>query len=331
MARIFIVGSGVVGTATGFGLSLMGHQVTFVDILRSRVDALRAEGYDACLGLDLRGEPDSFIFLTLPTPHVVIPARAGQPAERRYDLSAFMAGVADVARALRDGDAAHTVVVRSTVPPKTTSESVMPLLERLSGKREGLGFSLASNPEFLRAASAYDDFRYPWLTVIGARSRRTGERLADLLRPFGGVLRVFDDATTAETIKIVHNVFNATKISFFNEVWGLCNALGVRSTDVASTVALSAEGSWNTSYGINGGAPYGGMCLPKDTNGLLGLARVLGVEMPILQATIAVNENLTAALAAKDWDLELDASSATPDLVDGQSLPAERSSSSEAA
>jgi UDPglucose 6-dehydrogenase len=332
MARIFIVGSGVVGTATGFGLSQMGHQVTFVDVLESRVEALLAEGYDACKGLDLGSEPGSFIFLTLPTPHVVIPAAsAGQPADRRYDLSAFMAGVGDVARALRDADGLHTVVVRSTVPPRTTSESVLPLIEQISGKREGLGFSLASNPEFLRAASAYEDFRHPWLTIIGARSRRTGERLADLLRPFGGVLRVFDDATTAETIKIVHNVFNATKISFFNEVWGLCNALDVKSVDVASTVALSAEGSWNTSYGIHGGAPYGGMCLPKDTNGLLGLARILGVEMPMLQATITVNENLAAALAAKDLDLELDASSGTPDLTDGQSLPAGQSSASEAA
>jgi UDPglucose 6-dehydrogenase len=328
MARIFIVGSGVVGSATGYGLSHRGHKVTFVDILESRVDALRTEGFDACVDIDLGGEPESFIFLTLPTPHVVIPAAtAGQPAERHYDLSAFMSGVSDVARALREVDSVHTVVVRSTVPPKTTSESVMPLLEQLSGKREGIGFSLASNPEFLRAASAYEDFRHPWMTIIGARSRRTGERLAELLRPFGGELRVFGDPTTAETIKIVHNVFNATKISFFNEVWGLSNALGVKSEDVAGTVALSAEGSWNTSYGIYGGAPYGGVCLPKDTNGLLGLARSLGVEMSMLEATITVNENLAAALSAKDLDLELNASSGTPDLTDGQ-LPAAQASTS---
>lgn len=332
MARIFIVGSGVVGSATGYGLSQMGHQVTFVDVLAARVETLRAEGYDACLGLDLRGEPGSFIFLTLPTPHVVIPAAtAKEPAERRYDLSVFMAGVVDVGRALRDSDAVHTVVVRSTVPPKTTSESVLPLLEQLADKREGIGFSLAANPEFLRAASAYDDFRHPWVTIIGAGSRRTGERLADLLRPFGGVLRVFDDSTTVETIKIVHNVFNATKISFFNEMWDLCNALGVKSMDVAGTVALSAEASWNTSYGIEGGAPYGGMCLPKDTNGLLGLARTLDVEMPLLQATITVNENLAAALAARDLDLELNANSNSWDLNEGQPQAAEPTSASEAA
>lgn len=53
MARIFVVGSGVVGTATGRGFVQMGHEVTFVDVLPSRVDALRGEGFDARSSLDL--------------------------------------------------------------------------------------------------------------------------------------------------------------------------------------------------------------------------------------------------------------------------------------
>jgi UDP-glucose 6-dehydrogenase len=43
-----------------------------------------------------------------------------------------------------------------------------------------------------------------------------------------------------------------------------------------------------------GGAPYGGACLPKDTNGLLGLARAVGVEMPLLKAAVTVNEDMAA-------------------------------------
>src|SRR4051812_8765134 len=295
LSRIFIVGSGVVGEATGRGLLSRGHKVTFVDVLAGRVEALRAAGLDATDALDLSGEEESFLFLTLPTPHVIEPAATpgGQP-ERRYDLTAFLQGVRDVGEALRTSDEIHTVVVRSTVPPGTTVRLVQPLLEEVSGTQEGLGFSLASNPEFLRAASAAEDFRHPWMTVIGARSKRTAERLADLLRPFGGELRVFADPTTTETIKIVHNVFNAVKISFWNEIWTLTKALDVDPYAVSSTVALSAEGSWNTSYGIVGGAPYGGACLPKDTNGLLGLARAVGVEMPLLKAAVTVNESLPA-------------------------------------
>jgi len=61
---------------------------------------------------------------------------------------------------------------------------------------------------------------------------------------------------------------------------------------VSATVARSAEGSINPLYGIRGGAPYGGVCLPKDTNGFLGFAAELGVEIPLLQAVVDTNERL---------------------------------------
>src|SRR5258706_7776239 len=135
MERIFVIGAGVVGKATGQGFAGLGHTVTLVDVVPERVEALRAEGLDAQVGLDLRGQSETYIFLTLPTPHT------GQ----RYDLSAFEQGVKDVGAALADADAVHTVVVRSTVPPLTTENLVKPLLEATSGKREGIGFCLASN------------------------------------------------------------------------------------------------------------------------------------------------------------------------------------------
>lgn len=264
----------------------MGHDVTFIDIAESRINALRSEGLDAQTSLDLREERASFIFLTLPTPH------DGQ----RYDLSIFQKGVEDVGRALGSSSAVHTVVVRSTVPPLTTDRVVKPSLEASSGKVEGFDFCLASNPEFLRAASAADDFRWPWMTVIGANSKRVGERLRDLLAPFGGELRLFDSPTTTEMIKCAHNIFNATKISFWNEMWQVCDRIGVDHDEVAGTVARSAEGSTNPNYGIRGGAPYGGVCLPKDTNGFLGFARTVGVDMPMLAAVVAVNDGMITQL-----------------------------------
>jgi UDPglucose 6-dehydrogenase len=292
--RIFIIGGGVVGKATAHGFTRMGHDVTVVDIVPERVDLLCAHGLNAQLGLDLTGEPESYLFLTLPTPHV----------ERRYDLSAFECGVRDVGTALRKADAVHTVVVRSTVPPRTTDDLVKPLLEEVSGKREGVGFALASNPEFLRASSAEDDFLWPRVTVVGARSKRVQERLAALLSPFGGELRVYDNPATAEMIKCAHNIFNATKISFWNEMWRVCRDLGIEHDDVAGAVARSAEASYNPLYGIRGGAPYGGVCLPKDTKGFLGFAASRKLSMPLLDAVVSVNEDMAALVAAElaDWE-----------------------------
>jgi UDPglucose 6-dehydrogenase len=288
--RIFVIGSGVVGAATGRGFRAVGHDVTFIDTSPARVRELRKSGMDVRGELDLSGEPDAFVLLTLPTPNL----------GAAYDLAAFTAGTQAVGRALGASSARHTVVVRSTVPPGTNEGLVRPLLERESGKRAGSDFGLASNPEFLRAATAEQDFAQPWMTVIGSRHADTLASLGKLLAPFGGEMRMFDDPATAEFVKCAHNIYNATKISFWNEMWLVANRAGVDADAVSATVARSAEGSINPLYGIRGGAPYGGVCLPKDTNGFLGFAAELGVETPLLQAVVDTNERLEHLVAAAE-------------------------------
>ncbi|WP_433279461.1 hypothetical protein ACQPZA_07160 [Pseudonocardia xinjiangensis] len=281
-SRVFVVGSGVVGTATGMGFRAAGNTVTFIDISVPRVCDLRAQGLDARTELDLASEPDSFIFLTLPTPN----------AGRGYDLGAFAAGSAAVGRALAGSSARHTVVVRSTVAPGTTEELVRPVLEENSGMTAGDGFRLATNPEFLRAVSAEEDFSHPWMTVIASRDPQAVAQLRALLAPFGGEMRTFSDPAEAEFVKCAHNIFNATKISFWNEMWLVAREIGLDLDPIAATVAKSAEGSINPQYGIRGGAPYGGACLPKDTRGFLGYSDAIGVDMPLLQAVVETNERL---------------------------------------
>jgi UDPglucose 6-dehydrogenase len=270
----------VVGFATGQGFLRLAHDVTFVDTNPERVQSLTDAGFTATSEIDIRHRPESFIILTLPTPH----------SGRGYDLGAFVAGVTATGIGVGQAEGYHTVIVRSTVPPGTCEELVLPTLEDASGRRVGEGFTLASAPEFLRAASALEDFLSPWMTVIASRSRRTVERVEALFRPFGGELRTYNDPAVAEMIKCTHNVFNAAKISFWNEVWMICEQLGVPSGEVASTVARSAEGSLNVEYGIRGGAPYGGACLPKDVAGFLGLGDRLQLRLHLTEAVAAVNE-----------------------------------------
>jgi UDPglucose 6-dehydrogenase len=124
----------------------------------------------------------------------------------------------------------------------------------------------------------------------------------------------------AEFIKCAHNVFNASKISFWNEMWMVAERLGLDAHEIAETVADSAEGSFNRHYGIRGGAPYGGVCLPKDTNGFLGFARDLGIAMPLLEAVVRVNESIEAA-SARRFDVVPGEDLDLPDLL----MPAESS------
>jgi UDPglucose 6-dehydrogenase len=289
MSEIVIIGATVVGTATGKGFAAHGHPVRFVDVDPARVEALRADGYQASGEIELPDTP-AFIFLTLPTPNV----------GHRYDLDAFTTGTREVGDALKRAEAFHTVVVRSTVPPGTCEGRVGPLLQEQSGKLVDEGFGLCSNPEFLRAASAVEDFLFPWMTVIGSRSRATIERMRNLFAPLGGELRTFDDPAAAEMVKCSHNLYNAAKISFWNEMWLVARRMGLPADDIAATVARSSEGSVNPGYGIRGGAPYGGACLPKDTKGFLGFTGDLGIDMPLLDAVVEVNERMIRAASAKD-------------------------------
>jgi UDPglucose 6-dehydrogenase len=286
LSEVVIIGSGVVGGSTGKGFAAAGHAVRFVDVDEARVAALRGEGYAATTTVDLPDQP-AFIFLTLPTPN----------RGHHYDLTALAAGTRAVGRALAEARAFHTVVVRSTVPPGTCDNLVEPLLEETSGKRVNQGFGLASNPEFLRAATALEDFLFPWMTVIGARSRSTVDRLCGLTQSFGGEVRTFDDPAAAEMVKCSHNIFNATKISYWNEMWLVCQKLGLPADEIATTVSRSAEASTTPDYGIRGGAPYGGACLPKDTKGFLGLAAQLELAMPLLSAVVEVNEAMERLVA----------------------------------
>lgn len=287
-----IVGAGVVGTATGKGFARRGHSVSFVDVAAARIDALRSEGLAATDSIDLSG-PESMVFISVPTP--------SGPAPAGYDLSYISSAAAAIGSAVATADEMPIVITRSTVPPGTCNDVVKPIVEETSGMRMGEGFTLASNPEFLRAACALEDFLHPRMTVVGSRSKATLERLAELYRPFGGELRTFDDPATAELSKVSHNLYNATKISFWNEIWLLSQRLGLDAAAVAETVSHSAEASWNQAYGTRGGAPFGGACLPKDTRGFIAFAEEAGVAVPLASGVETVNEQLKA-----EENLELD-------------------------
>jgi UDPglucose 6-dehydrogenase len=153
------------------------------------------------------------------------------------------------------------------------------------------------NPEFLRQVSSEQDFIRPWITVLGATDRRTAEILDALYAPFGALI-VRCTPTEAEMIKYVNNVYNAVKISYFNEVYAICERLGLDSNLVAATVARSAESIWNPLYGTRGGVPFGGACLPKDTAAFLDFVRQHGWDHLMLEATIEVNRRLERQVPA---------------------------------
>jgi len=239
--KIAIIGSGFVGQATGKGLAAKGHKVVFYDVNPEVIDSLNVSGHVAkhisSLADMEKSEIDIFM-LSLPTPTI----------NARIQLNYLKSALKEVGRAIRNMKGIPLIVVRSTVPPGTTEKLVIPILEKTSGKKDRWGFVVSMQPEFLREVSAEKDFAHPWVVVIGADDDLAGKLLGKIYEPFGAPI-FYTTLKEAEMMKYAHNLLNATKISFFNEMRLVGKKIGADPEVIFPIVVKSAEAMWNPDYG----------------------------------------------------------------------------------
>jgi UDPglucose 6-dehydrogenase len=295
--NIIIVGAGIVGTSTGKGLIKKGYNVLFVDKNPDIIKSLEGEGYRACLpddvsGLDTGARASMFCVDT--------PLGGGN--ENNYaglDLGNLISAVSVHAKWLGKSRHLHVngekyyhlIVIRSTVPPGTTRGLLLPLINKYSGLTVGEDLGLCMHPEFLRTVSAEDDYLNPRATIIGQYDSKSGDFLEDIYSEFEGE-KIRVDLDMAEFMKLIHNCFNAMKISFSNEMWQVGKSLGIDANLALRLAAKTAEGLWNPNYGLVGGQPYGGHCLPKDTKGFEQFAQRNNTVTPLLSAVVRINRQM---------------------------------------
>jgi len=288
--RISIIGAGVVGKATGIGFHMQGQDVLFYDINEEKLKSLKKEGYEVAESLAEAVCNSDISFICVQTPMI----------NGQIDYSYVKRATKDVARALHKKSGYHLVVIRSTVLPSTTRTRIVPWLERYSQMRAGEDFGVCVNPEFLRQTSALQDFLNPSRIVIGELEKRSGDLLENLYAPFGAPI-IRSDPDTAEMIKYVSNLFLATKISFFNEMYTTCKALGLQPHVISETVALDPRIG---TYGIYGGRPFGGRCLPKDLEAFINFVRGEKLNPKLLEAVLRVNKKMARVQTAQGDNLE---------------------------
>jgi len=195
--------------------------------------------------------------------------------------------VAEIGRAIRNKRGDHVVVVRSTMIPGTMRNTIIPILEKESGRRCGEGLSVAYNPEFLRESTAVSDFFSPPKTVIGSNEPAAAEQVAGLYE--GIVAPVFAVAfETSEMIKYADNTWHALKVCFGNEIGNICQALNIDSHELMDVFCADTKLNISPTY-LKPGFAFGGSCLPKDSRALTYLARQLDVEAPILSNILPSN------------------------------------------
>jgi GDP-mannose 6-dehydrogenase len=214
----------------------------------------------------------------------------GTPSQANGGLDlAYVRRVAtEIGQALRQKSGWHVVVIRSTVLPGTTAEVVTPILEEASGKRAGIDFGVAMNPEFLREGSSIKDFDDPPFTVIGAGDERTAKTVASLYAGLNAPVRVVPLAV-AEMVKYACNSFHGLKVAFGNEIGSICKALNVDSHEVMKIFCEDTKLNIAPTY-LRPGFAFGGSCLPKDLRALSYRARQLDIETPVLTAALSSNE-----------------------------------------
>ncbi|MGH8318290.1 MAG: nucleotide sugar dehydrogenase [Steroidobacteraceae bacterium] len=192
-----------------------------------------------------------------------------------------------IGEALRSKQRMHTIVIRSTVMPGTIDSYVIPTVEAASGLRHGEGFTVCSNPEFLREGTSIRDFKEPPFTLIGALDPLHAEPVARLYSSLAAACHIVP-IRVAETLKYACNCFHGLKVAFSNEVGALCKSMGVDSHEVMRLFCEDKKLNISTAY-LRPGFAFGGSCLPKDLRAIVHRGRVEDVPMPLLEATLESN------------------------------------------
>lgn len=220
----------------------------------------------------------------------VIMVAVGTPSQPSgaLDLTAVERICTEIGRALPADEHFRTVVIRSTILPGTVDAVVRPRLEEAAGRRAGVDFGLATNPEFLREGSGVNDFFEASRTVIGADDERSAAAVRAVYEGLDAPIHVVS-IRTSEMVKYTDNAFHALKIAFANEIATLARHAGVDGRDVMRLLTADHRLNVSPAY-LRPGFAFGGSCLPKDLRALTDHARGAGLDLPLLAATLPSNE-----------------------------------------
>lgn len=268
--RIGIIGNGFVGSAIMHGFILHTDDIKIYDKNPKRGTHSLKEVI----------QYSDFIFLCLPTPMF----ESGE-----CDLS-IINSVMDEIESLDIDLLDQVFILKSTVPPGTTDL----LVQRYTK------CAFVFNPEFLTERKARLDFINTSRIVLGGAPVfvEKVEELYKLRFPYTQVIKT--SYQTAELIKYMANCFFATKVSFMNEMYQVCEAIDGDWN--AALEGFITDGRIGNSHidvpGHDGDFGFGGKCFPKDLNAMIKRAEALGVNPNVMKGAWEKNKEVRKDL---DW------------------------------
>ena len=263
--KIGIIGQGYVGTALKEGFQ----------------DFYQVETYDKYdLGKSTHSkisdivELSDVIFVCVPTP-------------MRQDGSCYTGIVEEVIREINENANGQIVVIKSTVPPGTN--------DRIN--QEYTHSNVIFNPEFLTEANFIQDFKNQSRIILGGDRKGTNIVRQIYSRIFPNATIVKTGAKHAEMVKYFTNCFLATKVSFANEMYNVCQQLDLdydKIVEYATYDERLGKSHWAVP-GPDGDFGYGGHCLPKDLSAIVSEFDTYGLLEAVEQVNDQVRED-------RDWE-----------------------------
>ena len=262
---IGVIGQGYVGTAIKLGFQDHYDVVTYdkFDLGKSTHSKIS----------DIVDEA-KVIFVCVPTP-------------MRKDGTCYTGIVEEVIREINETADDHIVVIKSTVPPGTTDRF----------NHEFSNVTVIFNPEFLTEENFLDDFKNQNRIILGGSRKGTNKLRQIYSKVFPKATIVKTGDKHAEMVKYFTNCFLATKVSFANEMYNICEQLDL-DYDKVVEYAIYDERLGKSHWAVpgpDGDFGFGGHCLPKDLSAIVNTFNTYGLLEAVEQVNDQVRED-------RDWE-----------------------------
>jgi UDPglucose 6-dehydrogenase len=305
--KVTVIGTGYVGLVTGACLAELGNHVICLDVDSRKIAMLNEARIpihepgleDIVRRNAVAGRLQFTTDVAAAVAHGTLQfIGVGTPPDQDggADLRFVLAAAEDIGRHMTD----YKVIVDKSTVPVGTADKVQNVVRQAIEARglTGLGFSVVSNPEFLKEGAAVEDFMRPDRIILGADDERAIQLMRALYTPF---MRNHDklqvmDVRSAEFTKYAANAMLATRISFINELALLAERVGADIEQVRRGIGSDPRIGTHFLYA---GTGYGGSCFPKDVRALIRTGKDAGLDLGILRAVEAANERQKHVLVDK--------------------------------
>jgi UDPglucose 6-dehydrogenase len=253
---IGIIGQGFVGNAIYQKFKNYYNILTY-DLDESKCNSSEEEVFNC-----------EIVFICLPTPMAT-------------DGKCVTTLITSTLAALNTNNKTKIAVIKSTVIPGS--------VKKWNKTYDNL--QVVFNPEFLTEANAVEDYNNQNRIILGGPRPSTTKLKPLFSKVFPKAHIIKTDSTHAEMVKYLTNTFLATKVSFANEMYEICEGLNIdydKVVEYATYDERLGKSHWAVP-GPDGDFGFGGHCFPKDLSALLRLAEDLDTTDNVISAVEQTN------------------------------------------